>query len=144
MSVEINKALARRWMKEIWQKANPAAIDELLAPDIFFNYTRPGVKPNREAYKQEVNSYLIGFPDLQYTIEDIIAEGNKVAVRYVGRGTHKGEFWGIAPTGKKVTMRGISIIRIEGGKIVEEWVYNDYMGLTYQFGVMPLAVGGFE
>ena len=82
-----------------------------------------GVEPDREVYKQEVNSYFVGFPDLQYTIEDMVAEGDKVAVRWTGRGTHKGEFWGVAPTGKEATMRGISIIRIEGGKILEEWAY---------------------
>jgi len=123
-------------MEEVWQKARPAAMDELLAPDVFFNYVSPGVEPNREVYKREVNSYFVGFPDLQFTIEDILAEGDKVAVRYTGRGTHKGEFWGVAPTGRQVTMRGISIIRIKEGRIVEEWAYINTLNLMEQLGAL--------
>jgi steroid delta-isomerase-like uncharacterized protein len=137
MSTEESKTLASRWMEEVWQKASPIAMDELLAPDFSFNYPPPGVEPNRETYKQGVNSFHVGLPDIQFTTEAMVAEGNKVAVHWTGRGTHKGEFWGVAPTGKQVTMGGISIIRIEGGKIVEEWGYMDMMGLMQQLGPPP-------
>ena len=137
MSTEENKAIARRWMEEVWQKASPAAIDELLAANFVFNYPPPGVEPDRKAYKQTVNEYFVGCPDLQFTTEDMVAEGDKVAVHWTGRGTHKGEFWGIAPTDKQVTMRGISIIRIAGGKIVEEWGYMNTLDLLKQLGAFP-------
>ncbi|KYK30682.1 MAG: hypothetical protein AYK19_17980 [Theionarchaea archaeon DG-70-1] len=136
MSIEENKALANRWMKEIWQEANPASMDELLSPDFFFNYAPSGVEPNREAYKQGINSFHVGFPDIKWTSEDIIAEGDKVAVHWKGQGTHKGEFWGVPPTGERVTVGGISIIHIEGSKIVEEWGYIDIMGLMEQLGAL--------
>lgn len=123
MSTEENKALVSRWMNEIWQEVNPVTINEILAPDFSFNYGPPGIKPDREAYKQTIDSIFAGFPDVKFTTEDIVAEGDKVAVHWMGQGTHTGEFWGIPPTGKQVAMRGISIIRIEGGKIVEEWGY---------------------
>jgi len=82
MSIEENKALANRWMKEIWQEANPASMNELLSPDFLFNYAPSGVEPNREAYKQGINSFHVGFPDIKWTSEDIIAEGDKVAVHW--------------------------------------------------------------
>lgn len=136
ISTEENKAIIRRWNKEIWSKGKLAAIDEILATDFVFNYPPPGVEPDREVYKQIVKSYFVGFPDFKSTIEDMVAEGDKVAVRWTGRGTHKGEFMGIAPTGKKVTVTGISIIRIVGGKIVEEWTEMDNLGAMQQLGVV--------
>lgn len=135
MSTEENKAIARRWMEEIWGKGSLAAIDELLAPDFVFNYAPAGVARDREAYKQTVT--MAPFADIHSTIEDMVAEGDKVAVRWTYRGTHKGEFMGIAPTGKQVTMTGISIIRIVGGKIVEEWGEMDMLGMMQQLGAVP-------
>lgn len=137
MSIEENKAVARRWMEEIWQKASPAAMDELLASNFVFNYASPGVKSDREGYKQSVNEFFVGFPDVQFTTVDMVAEGDKVAVHWTGRCTHKGEYMGVAPTGKQVTWRGISIIRIEGGKIVQEVGYMNMLELMGQLGVLP-------
>ena len=134
MSLEENKAVARRWMEEIWQKASPAAIDELLAPNFVFNYPPPGVEGNREAYKQIVKDLFTGFPDLKWTTADMVAEGDKVAVHWKGRGTHKGEWWGIPPTGKQATPSGISIIRIAGGKLVEEAGYGNMGEMVQQLG----------
>ena len=133
MSTEENKALARRWMEEIWGKGNVAAVDELFAPDFVFHYAPPEVAPDREAYKQTVTMLCAAFPG-PVTIEDMVAEEDKVAVRWTWRGTHTGEFWGIAPTRKQVTMTGISIIRIVGGKIVEEWGESDNLGFMQQLG----------
>ena len=120
MTIEQNRAIARRWMNELWQKNNKAAFDELLAPDFTFNYAAPGVTSDREGYKQTVNGVHIGFPSIDFTTEEMIAEGDKVVAYWKGRGVHKGEFWGVAPTGKQVTMEGISIIEIGNGKIVKE------------------------
>jgi len=132
---EENKAIARRWIDEIWSEGNMATIDELFATDFIFHYPSPGVEPNLEGYKQWVTMGGNAFPGT-YTIEDMIAEGDKVMVRWNFSGTHKGEFMGVAPTGKQVTMTGISISRIVGGKIVEEWGVNDDLGLMQQLGVI--------
>ncbi|MCP8314568.1 MAG: ester cyclase [archaeon] len=135
MSTDGNKAIARRWNEDVWSKRNLPAIDNLLAADFVFNYPPPNVKPNREVYKQVVKVYFVGFPDFKSTIEDMLAEGDKVAVRWTGRGTHKGEFMGVDPTGKMVKITGISILRITGGKIVEEWTEMDNLGAMQQLGV---------
>jgi len=137
MSIEENKAIARRWMEEVWSKGNLAAIDELLAADFVFNYAPPGVAPDREGYKQTVTILCAPFADIHSTIEDMVAEGDKVAVRWTWRGTHKGEFMGVAPTGKEVTITGISILRIVGGKLVEEWGEMNMLGMMQQLGVLP-------
>jgi predicted ester cyclase len=137
MSIEENKALATRWMKEIWQEANPTSINELVVPGFFFNYGPPGAKPDREVYKQTIDSIHAGFPDLVFTTEHMIAEGDKVAVHWKGQGTHTGEFWGVPPSGNKATMEGISIIRIEDSKIVEEWGCSNMLELMQQVGAIP-------
>ena len=137
MSTEENKAIARRWGEEIWGKGSLAAVDELLTTNFVFNYPAPGAAPNLEGYKQTVTMLSTPFADIQCTAEDLVAEGDKVAVRWTWRGTHKGEFMGIAPTGKQVTVTGISILRIVGGKIVEEWGEMDNLGMLHQLGAFP-------
>jgi steroid delta-isomerase-like uncharacterized protein len=137
MSTEENKALVRRFDEEVWGKGNLAVADELLATNFVLHAPPPEVAPDLEGYKQWVSTARTAFPDLQTTIEDMIAEGDKVVTRWTVRGTHKGEIMGIAPTGKQVTMTGISIDRIEGGKIVEEWNEMDMLGMMQQLGAVP-------
>jgi predicted ester cyclase len=134
LSLEENKAIARRWNDEIWSKGSLAAIDELFATDFVSHY--PGEPtPNRESYKQWVTMNFAAFADVHCTIDDIVAERDKVVIRWTWRLTHtKGEYMGIAPTGKRVTMTGISILRIAGGKIVEEWGNTDDLGMMQQLG----------
>jgi predicted ester cyclase len=135
MSTEENKAIARRWNDEIYDKRSLAAIDELFATNFVWHYAPPGVAPDREGYKQEnVTNLGASFGDVHCTIEDMVAEGDKVAVRWSWRGTHKGEYMGIAPTGKEMTITGISILRIVGSKIVEEWGEADNLGFMQQLG----------
>ena len=135
MTVEENKAIARKWNDEIYDKGNPAAVDELYATNFVAKNPPAGVVRDRESYKQEnVTNVRASFADIHCTIEDMVAEEDKVAVRWSWRGTHKGEFMGIAPTGKQVTMTGITILRIEGGKIVEEWGEADNLGFMQQLG----------
>ena len=135
MSTEENKAIAHRWNDEVWSKGSLAAMDELLATDFAFNYPAPGVAPDREGYKQTMTMWRAPFADIHSTTEDIVAEGDKVAIRWTWRGTHKGEYMGVAPTGKQATITGISILRIVGGKIVEEWGEMDNLGMMGQLGV---------
>ena len=137
MSTEENKALGRRWIEEIWNKGNLGVLDELATADFVFHWAPPGVASNLEGYKQVVTMFRSAFQDMQVTVDDIVAEGDKVAVRWTGHSTHKGEFMGIPPTGKQVTTTGITISRTVGGKAVEEWNEMDMMGMMMQLGVVP-------
>lgn len=112
-------------------------MDELFATNFVHHNPPPGVAPDLEGYKQTVTMFRDPFPDIQYTLEDMIAEEDKVATRWTGRGTHKGEFMGVAPTGKQVTITGIQITRHVGGKIVEIWDEMDNLGMMQQLGVIP-------
>ena len=86
---------------------------------------------------QFITAFRTAFPDVQFTIEDIIAEGDKVVGRVTWRGTHQGELMGIQPTGKKVTVEGIDIIHFAGGKAVENWFSGDTLGMMQQMGAIP-------
>ena len=137
MSIEENTALARRWFDEVWNKVNLAEVDELCTTDFTFSYAAPGVSNDREGYKQTVIMLTSGVSDLKITLEDIVAEGDKVVVRWKGSSKHTGEFIGMPATGKQLSMTGISIARIEGSKIAEEWGEMDMMGLMQQIGAFP-------
>jgi steroid delta-isomerase-like uncharacterized protein len=137
MGVEENKALAARWTEEIWNQGNMAAVDEMCAPNFTFNYAFPGMQSDREGYKKVVTAYRTAFHKLHLTNEIVIAEGDKVAIRWRGQSVHQGEFMGIAPTGKQVTMTGNTIARIAGDKIAEEWTEMDAVGLMQQIGAVP-------
>ncbi len=137
MSTEENKALYRRYYEALSQR-DYARLDDLIAPT--FVYHAPGIPdlpPGPEAFKQLVSGYVAAFPDMRLTIEDVIAEGDKVAARLTYRGTHQGEFQGIASTGKQIRMSSIDVVRIAGGKIAEEWESPDFLGLLQQLGAIP-------
>ena len=136
MSVEENKAIFRRIVEEGFNKGNLAIVDELVATN-HVNHTDNVHGP--EEYKQFITMYRTAFPDLHMTIEDQIAEGDKVVNRWTSRGTHKGDLMGIPPTGKQVTVMGIYVARIAGSKIVEEWGNFDALGMLQQLGVVPPA-----
>jgi steroid delta-isomerase-like uncharacterized protein/deazaflavin-dependent oxidoreductase (nitroreductase family) len=138
MSTEDNKAHVRRFYQE--GVHNPALFDELLAPTYVLHL--PGSPPiaGIEQAKQLMVAYTSGFPDLQLTTEDMVAEGDKVAIRNTWRGTHQGAFQGLPPTGKYVTFTGTDIFRFAGGKIAEQWADLDALGLMQQLGAIP-AIG---
>lgn len=120
MSTEENKAIARRLIEEAWNQGNLAAVDELLAHDHVPHHSLIGEQPpSRELYKQFIVRTRTAFPDLHATIEDQIAEGDKVVTRWSVQGTHHGRFRGYSPTGKQMRVTGIVIDRIVGGKVVE-------------------------
>ena len=138
MSVEENKAIVRRLWEEVINKGNMAVVDELVATNYIDHTQTPElVARDPESYKQVVIMFRTAFPDLHVTIEDKIAEGDKVVSRFTVRGTHKGEFMGIAPTGRQVTVTGIAIHRIAGGKLAEVWINMDFLGMMQQLGVVP-------
>jgi steroid delta-isomerase-like uncharacterized protein len=133
MSLEENKAIARRWNEEIWNKGNMAAVDELMAPNFTWHTPFPGMGSDLNGFKQGAAT-LSAFTDIKCTAEDMVAEGDKVAVRWNWSGKHTGDYMGMPPTGKQAAMMGISIIRIAGGKIVDEWDEQDNMGFMMQLG----------
>jgi steroid delta-isomerase-like uncharacterized protein len=122
---EDNKILVRRWYDEVWTKGDMAAVDDLLSPTYVGHAAgAPDVK-GTEGIKQLVATFGTAFPDHRVTVEDIVAEGDKVAVRYTMRGTHRGEFMGIAPTNKELTWTGMAIFRVMNGKFQEYWLMTD-------------------
>ncbi len=143
MSIEDNKAALRRYNEEVWNQGQVAVLDELCAPEFIIH-----VPPTPDGFivglKQWVTMAHSAFSDFHITIEDMIAEGEQVVVRWTMNGTHTGDFMNpltmmsIPPTGKHVTMRGMYIARFAGGKFVECWHYQDNLGLLQQLGLLPM------
>lgn len=134
---EQNKAKARRLFSEVWNKGDAGVVDELVAGNVVNrDPSNPSDVIGTGAYKQLVSTYRTAFPDIHFTIDDLIAEGDKAVCRWTARGTHRGDLLGIAATGKQLTNTGISIVRFEGGKAVEIWVNRDALGLMQQLGVV--------
>jgi steroid delta-isomerase-like uncharacterized protein len=136
MSTEENKAIMRR-IFEVFNTGNLALAEEVLAADIVDHQAPPGIEPGLAGFKQLVTMFRSAFPDIQMTIEDIMAEGDKVVTRSTMRGTHQGEFMGIPPTGKQFTATSIDIVRFAGGKGVEHWGNSDDLGMLQQLGIIP-------
>jgi steroid delta-isomerase-like uncharacterized protein len=133
---EENKAIAQRsW--ELASQHNPDALEEVYAADLVWHEPDQEVHGLEEA-KQYYSTYLSAFPDLSFTVEDVLADGDKVVSRWTGRGTHQGEIEEFGPpTGKQIEIKGITIHRFEEGKIVEEWERYDILGLLQQLGLVP-------
>lgn len=141
MIAEDNKVLTRRFYDEVFNQKNLAAIDEFLAPDQVDHTLPPNLPANTTGTKQAIGWFLRAFPDLHITIDDLIADGDKVAVRFTSRGTQRGRFWGLPPTGRSVTISSYLIARIAHGKIVEQWGLDDQLGMLGQLGVIPALLG---
>jgi predicted ester cyclase len=138
MSAEQNKALVRHMVDETFNRGNIGLVDEFLSPDfVEREVLPPGIPSGREGVKLLAAMLHSAFPDFQATIEDIVAEGDKVVIRQTWTGTHMGEFMGIPETGNSVSFGVIDILRIAGGKCVEHWGQMDNMALMQQLGVIP-------
>ncbi len=137
MSLEENKAIVRRFI-EAYNKRNLDAIDDFVAPD-YVDHTN---RVDREGLKQLFNMGLTAFPDWHETIEDIVAEGDKVWVRLAYTGTHTGEFMGLAPTGKKITSKAVDIYRVVNGKLAEYWNVTDNVNILKQIGAIEFTENG--
>lgn len=133
-STEQNKAIARRYVDEVANRRNLAAIDELIAADyLHHSYRGISLAQRGPAFiRDDVAALSAVFAEAQWTIEDLIAEGDRVVYRWTAQGIHQGEYMGIAATGKAVTMTGITILRIENGTIAERWGNADQLGLVRQ------------
>ena len=133
-----NKDVARRFMEECWSQGKLEAIRELVSEKCtLHDPVFPSLAAGTESIKRHISTCRTGFPDLKFTIEDTIAERNEVVLHWTARGTHKGQFLGMAPTNKKATVSGTSIFRIDGGKIAEQWADWNLMTLIEQLGVAP-------
>ena len=139
MLSETNKAVARRFFDEVWNKGNLAVLNEIIAKDHVSSGpgTLPGLPTGPEGTKQLVTMYRNAFPDLRFTIEEQIAEGDKVVTRWTADGTHQGELAGIPPTNKTSTVTGVAVDRIANGKVVESWGIFDQFGMMQQLGLIP-------
>ncbi len=138
MTAEQNKAIARREIEEFESKGNLAVADEVLGPGYRLHF--PGFPPlDSEGHKQVIGAFHAAFPDLGITVEAQVVEGDRVANHFTLRGTQKGDFQGIPPTGKAVTITGTNIMRFENGRIAELWGYLDAVGMMQQLGVIPAA-----
>ena len=139
---EENKAIARRTFEEVWEgKLNVA--DEIYDASNVAHGLGVKLSPGPEGFKQFVSIYRSAFPDVHFTIEDQIAEGDRVVTRWTARGTHKGELMGIPSTGKQTVVTGITIDHFVGDKIVEAWNNWDGLGMMQQLGVVPaMGEGG--
>jgi steroid delta-isomerase-like uncharacterized protein len=139
VSTEANKAIIRRLFEEAFEQGNLAVLDEIIAPNQVNGGpgALPGMPSGPEGTKMLITAYRNAFPDLHFTIDEQIAEGNTVVTRWTAHGTHNGELAGLPPTGKPATVVGMGVDRIENGKIVESWGLFDQFGMLQQLGVIP-------
>ena len=137
MSTEELKAIVRRYIEEVWNNGNLALIDELFAQDWINHNPSVGQTAGREGLKQLIAGFRDAAPDLHLTINDMIAEGDRVATRWTAQGTHQGEVMGAPPTGKLIRGTAIVIDRIVDGRIVEHWAGRDDLGMYQQLGLLP-------
>jgi steroid delta-isomerase-like uncharacterized protein len=141
MSTEQNKAIARRYFEDIWNRNDLGAISEIISPDVM-GHAAGTTFQGSETLKQRVNMLRSIYSEPHFSVEDQIAEGDRVTLRWRLRGTHTGEYMGARPTGKQVTATGINIFRIADGKIQEIWVESDDLGELQQLGVIPAPGSG--
>jgi len=137
MSVEENKAIAHRFYEEFVKAGNPDVADEIIAPECPFHFGGNFMGTGPEAFKQTLRMMRGAFPDLHLTIEEAVGEGEVVAERLTGRGTHQGEFMGIAATGKRVEFDAFGIVHVAEGKVVESRGMPNLLGLLQQIGAVP-------
>lgn len=146
MSADEIKATIRRFVEELYSKGNTAIAGEMLAPSFVDHTAQPPIPPDRQGLLQDALQMRAAFPDLRITVDDMVIEGDKVAVLTTMSGTHEGEYYGvpIPPSHKRATSRGITLVRFSDGKIAEWWSYADVLGWLQQLGAFPGAALGQE
>jgi len=141
MTTEINKAVMGRFLQFI-NTASEKLAEELISPDAVFHVPgRPEPMRGPAGYLAIIGMMRGGFPDIQWTLEEVIAEGDKVAARFTIRGTHRGAFFGVPPTGKTIAVQAMNFYRLSGGQFVEERGQPDLLGLLQQIGAVPTPSG---
>ncbi|GJM42048.1 MAG: hypothetical protein DHS20C20_23300 [Ardenticatenaceae bacterium] len=137
MSTESMKQAARNWIENGFNQKNLDTFDAYFSPDLVNHGLPPTLPPDLEGTKLFAGAFINAFPDIQVTIEDLVAENSQLVARWSATGRHNGELLGIPPTGKQVIMTGIALDRFENGKSVEHWEIVDQLGLMQQLGVVP-------
>jgi steroid delta-isomerase-like uncharacterized protein len=132
-----NRTLIRRYYEELWNAWNFGVADEIISPEISFRGSLAVTVSGLDGFKNYVRQVCDAFPDFHNTIEELIAEGDRVAARLTYRGTHRGPLFGIAPTGRAVQYSGVALFQVRAGKIVDGWVLGDTLGLMRQLGALP-------
>jgi predicted SnoaL-like aldol condensation-catalyzing enzyme len=135
--IERNKAVIRRFVEQVQNDNDWDAYDELNDPEFVNLSAPPGVPPDREGGKMFLQSFANGFPDARFTIDDMVAEGDRVVTKKTVSATHTGEFAGIPPTGNRVELTYVDILRLRDGRIVEHWLSMDQLTFMQQLGVIP-------
>lgn len=136
MSLEANKALMHRFIDEVWNKGNLDVADELFAPDAT-SPSAPGLPPGPAGVKVIATMFRSAFPDYQMVLEEVLAENDRVVGRFKQSGTHLGDFMGIPPSGKRMEITEIGILRVSNGQVVESWYEADMLSLMRQIGAVP-------
>lgn len=132
MDVEQNKKLVRGYVDELWNRGRLDCAAQFLAPD--YRRHMPAGTLDIEGQLRRIAGMRVAFPDLHMAIDDLLAEGDRVALRLRLTGTHRAEFMGVAPSGRAVTMTAVDVVQIVGGRIVEHWGAADMLGLLQQVG----------
>ncbi|MBL4861514.1 MAG: ester cyclase [Crocinitomicaceae bacterium] len=138
MSVEKNKEISLRFMKEVWQNKNFEVVDELMSPDTINHNLPPNMPQGIESTKQYIGMFTSAFPNTEMTYDDVICESDRVVIRWSASGKHEGELMGIPASGKQVKLTGIVINKIQDGKIVEVWGEFDQLAMMQQIGAIPV------
>ena len=134
---ERNKEIVQRFVEEVQNQKNWATFDELNADDFVNLSAPPGVPSDKEGGKMFLGAFISAFPDSYVTIEDMVAEGDRVVTKKTFHGTHTGELNGIPPTGNRVSIQYVDILRVRDGQIVEHWLSMDQLSFMQQLGVIP-------
>lgn len=134
---EQNKAAVRRWLEKGFNEKNLDEFDNYYGTKLVNHELPPNMPQGLEGTKMFASMFFGAFPNILVTLEDLVAEGDKIVARWSARGTHQGELMGIPPTGKEVLITGIAIDRFEDGKSVEHWEIFDQLGMMQQLGVIP-------
>jgi len=134
MTPEEHKAIVRRFFEDAWNRQNMNVIDEIFAPTVVFN----GQPIPRDALKQALAARRVAFGDIRVTVDDQVAEGDKVSTRRTWEATHHGPYRGVPATGKRVKWTQVSIVRFADGRIAEDWAVADEVGLLQQLGALPM------
>jgi steroid delta-isomerase-like uncharacterized protein len=137
MSAEQNKAIVRRFVEAVLNQRNLTLLDEVIHQDHVEHNAPPGVEPGIEGMRSGLQRFFAAFPDFHSTIEQQIAEGDRVVTHYTNRGTHQGDLFGIPPSDKAVAYTTMDVIRIENGKIAERWSIDDNLTRFQQLGLIP-------
>ena len=140
MPTEENKAFILRFYEEVWNRRRYGAAVEFFASNSVRHELSGPVRGGADGIARNAEAWCAAFPDTRYTVEDVIAEGDRVVARWSMTATHRGEWRGVPPTGKQIRFRGVNIYRLEGGKVAEIWNFRDDLGLFQQLGaVSPLG-----